>query len=143
MALALHFSDFSMSSDCYQHRLAEMNLSNLRSRRCATCLVSFLKMHLGLMHVEPGYFCFKNDLDTRTSNRFADDFVVLRNYQSDERPHVVRIHTPSFKTNFFYRVVSNYNSLRGDFEPLGRPFNQLKKLLQLLNFDRAGLVVSD
>ena len=100
-------------------------------------------MHLGLMHVQPGYFCFNSDLDTRTSYRFADDFVVLRNYPSDERSHVVRIYTPSFKTNFFYRVVSNYNSLRGDFELLGRPFNQLKKLLQSLSFDRAGLVVSD
>ena len=69
MALALHFRNFSMSSECYQQRLITVNLSNLRSRRCATCLVSFLKMHLGLMHVQPGYFCLKDDwtLDARTS----------------------------------------------------------------------------
>ena len=82
-------------------------------------------------------------LGTRTSNRSANDFVVLRNYQSDEGPHVVRIHSPSFKTNFFFRVISNYNSLRGDFELLGHSLSQLKKILQLLSFDRAGLVILD
>ena len=95
------------------------------------------------MHVQPGYFCFKDDLDARTSNRSSDDFIVLRNYQSDERPRVIRIYSPSFKTNFFFRVISNYNSLRGVFELLGRPFGQLKKLLQILSFDKAGLVVLD
>ena len=93
------------------------------------------------MHVQPGYFCFKDVLGTTTSNRFANDFVVLRNYQSDEGPHVVRIHSLSFKTNFLFRVISNYNSLRRDFELLGQSLRQLKKILQLLSFDRAGLII--
>ena len=53
------------------------------------------------------------------------------------------MYSPSFKTNFFYRVVSNYNILRHVFDLCGFDFVYLRKILQLLNYDRAGLVVFD
>ena len=93
------------------------------------------------MCFQSGYFVFRKELVTRTSERFANNFIVLRNYEGDDVPHAVRVFSHSFKTNFFVRAVSNYNSLCGDFDLLAFSFNHLKKILQLLRYDREGLVV--
>jgi hypothetical protein len=141
MAVSLHFRNFDMATEVFKQRLVELNLSDLRSRRCAISLTSFMKMHLGSMHVQPGYFCFRHELRTRTSNRLANNFVVLRNYQDDAYSRPISVYSPSFKKSYFYRVVSNYNSLQCEYDLDSFSFSKLKKFLQLLNYDGGGLVV--
>ena len=132
-----------MSADDYQRCLDGVNLSNLHSRRAATCLSSFIKMQLGVMHIQPGYICYRDELDVRSSNRIdsSNNLVVLRNYPGDSSLHQIMTFSPSFKSNFFYRTVTNYNRLRRDFDLCSFTFKNLKKLLQLFSYDREGLVL--
>ena len=73
----------------------DLNLANLWSRRCACALASFLKIHIGTMYVQSGCFVLRKELVTRTSERFANNFIVLRNYEGDDVPHVVRVFSHS------------------------------------------------
>ena len=143
LAVSLHFHDFTMSSLVYEQRLLLSNLSNLHSRRAASSLVSFIKIQLGAMHVEPGYFCFRDQLKVRSSNRTdsPNDCMILRNFQGDIQPRRITAYSASFKKNFFYRSVTNFNNIRRGFDLWSFTFKNLKKILQLLNYNSEGLVI--
>ena len=113
----------------------------MRSRRAAACLVSFMKIYLGCMHVQPGFFCLKIELNRRLSTRndSPNDFIVLRNFpgDSEQRPAVL---SASFKQNFYFRCVKNYNALRRVIDLDEFSFRNLRKFLQFQTYGGDGLV---
>ena len=100
-----------------------------------------MKIVLGSMHVQDGYFCLKLELKRRNSARTdsANDFIVLRNLPGDSVPQPAVI-SASFKTNFFCRCVKNYNILRGiDLDQFS--FKQLRSFLQLQSYGWDGHLI--